>query len=537
MAEKENRNRKKIIWGVGIAVLLLIYLGIFAYLNLAGYARHVDSDIAAEALLAREIWEERTLTPDNWVSSTERRIFAMPAVAALFYGTTGSMQLAVGIACVLIGAVFFCVLFWFFKKLGLSGLVSLTGVLMICALPVNGIRNEGQLVPFTALLLYLFAEYYVFHCILLFLSIIFYLHLKEKAAQQKKLSRRDAVAWFLLFGLTVILALGGQRCLQMVILPLAVYEAVQVFLDSEGFTKRLSGKRLLATGFAGTLLLAFGISLLYDRQANYAVYLQEPVEILNRLFITVPAALLEGFGIAGAARLGSFASLMQLLVWAFLTLAVYGVIYTLRRKNNVAGRQREALLLLLSSLGVTFAVICITTAEPAHNYLMVSWFAAILAVVILIEEYGGRKSFFTNIILGAVCLFALLNLKYTWAGAVSSADNLREYEEVADFLEEERIAYGYAEFWDAGRISLMVDGEVTMGHAYNMEDLRMYWWLTSLKWYPPNLPEDMKTAYVVRTGKKDAFTAQFDNPDIVELAFENEKFAVYISDKNLMKMQ
>ena len=76
-----------------------------------------------------------------------------------------------------------------------------------------------------------------------------------------------------------------------------------------------------------------------------------------------------------------------------------------------------------------------------------------------------------------------------------------------------------------------------MGHAYNMEDLRMYWWLTSLKWYPPNLPEDMKTAYVVRTGKKDAFTAQFDNPDIVELAFENEKFAVYISDKNLMKMQ
>lgn len=37
--------------------------------------------------------------------------------------------------------------------------------------------------------------------------------------------------------------------------------------------------------------------------------------------------------------------------------------------------------------------------------------------------------------------------------------------------------------------------------------------------------------------EKDAFTAQFDNPDIVELAFENEKFAVYISDKNLMKMQ
>lgn len=535
--ESKRLNTKTIIWGAGIAALLLLYLGIFAYLNLAKYAQHVDSDIAAEALLAREIWEQKTLTPDSWVSSTERRIFAMPAVAALFYGMTGSMQLAVGIACVLIGAVFFGVLYWFLKKLGLSSLAALTGVLMICALPINGIRNEGQMVPFVALLLYLFAEYYVFHCILLFLNILFYLHLKEKAAQSKKLNRRDIAAWIVLFGLTVLLALGGQRCLQMVILPLAIYEAIQLFVESGGFGRRISKERLLATGFAGTALLAYAVSLLYDRQANYATYLQTPGEIVNRLFITVPAALLEGFGIAGEARVGSFASLMQLLVWAFLALAVYGVVYVLRRKSGVADRQREALLLLLSSLGVTYVIICITTAEPAHNYLMVSWFAAILAVVILVDEYGRRKAFFANIILGAVCLFALLNLKYTWVDAVTTTDNLSEYEEVADFLAEEGIAYGYAEFWDAGRISLIRDGEVTMGHAYHIEDLRMYWWLTSKEWYPPNLPEDMKTAYVVKIEKKDAFTAQFENPNIVELAFENEKFAVYVSDKNLMKIQ
>ena len=68
-----------------------------------------------------------------------------------------------------------------------------------------------------------------------------------------------------------------------------------------------------------------------------------------------------------------------------------------------------------------------------------------------------------------------------------------------------------------------------------MEDLKMYWWLTSLKWYPPNLPEQMPTAYVVKIQKKEAFEKQFEGQDTVSLGFENEKFAVYISDVNYLK--
>ena len=535
--KKKIQDKNTIIWSIVVIALLLVYLGIFAYLNLAKYSQHVDSDIAAEALLAREMWEEKTLTPDNWISSTERRIFAMPAVAALFYGMTGSMQLAVGIACVLIGALFFYVLYWFLKKLGVSRLAALTGVLVLCAVPINGIRNEGQMVPFVSLLLFLFAEYYVFHCILLFFSIIFYLHLKEKARIQSKLKRKDMLAWGFLFVLTVMLALGGQRCLQMVILPLVVYEAISLYVDSAGFTSKLSGKRLLATGFVGTSLFAFIVSLVYDRQANYAMYLLTPGEIMNRVFLTVPAALLEGFGIAGNAKVGSFSSLMQLLVWAFLALVVYGVVYTLRKKNGILSRQKEALLLLLASVGISAAIICITTAEPAHNYLMVSWFVALLAIVIVVDAFWQKKSFFVHVILAAVCLFAVLNLKYTWVDAVTTTDNLKDYEEVAEFLLEEGIEYGYAEFWDAERISLIKDGAITMGHAYGMENLQMYWWLTSTDWYPPNLTEDTKTAYVVKLAKKDAFEAQFTEENVVELQFENARFAVYVSDKNLMKIQ
>lgn len=108
----------------------------------------------------------------------------------------------------------------------------------------------------------------------------------------------------------------------------------------------------------------------------------------------------------------------------------------------------------------------------------------------------------------------------------------KEYEEVADFMLDEGIEYGYAEFWDAERIALVRDGAVTMGCSYTMDDLKMYWWITSMKWYPPALPEEMKTAYVVRTERKDSFLAQFTDGEKMELGFENELFSVYVSDRN-----
>ena len=103
------RNERKSISLLGwiIGALLLIYLGVFCYLNLCKYAQHVDSDIAAEVLLAPEIWVEKDITPNDWISSTERRIIGMPTVAAVFYGITGSMQTAAGITCVLLGDILF----------------------------------------------------------------------------------------------------------------------------------------------------------------------------------------------------------------------------------------------------------------------------------------------------------------------------------------------------------------------------------------------------------------------------------------------
>lgn len=528
----ENKRKSISLLGWIIGALLLIYLGVFCYLNLCRYTQHVDSDIAAEALLAREIWVEKDITPNDWISSTERRIIGMPTVAAAFYGITGSMKAAVGIACVLLGAILLGTFYFFLRKLSLSRQASVTALLVLCALPANGFRNEGQMVPFVTLLLFLFAEYYVFHGIFLFLNILFYIKLREK----QRITRKIFLEWLVLFVAAVLLNCGGQRCLQVIILPLLVVEVIALFTESGHFKQKLPGGRYLPTAYVGSLVLAFLVSCLYGGRGDYAVYLLQPREMVEKLLLTVPAAILENFGLAGNAKVGSFASLIQLLLWAFLILLGYALWYVFREKAESTDRQKNALTILLASVGVTAFIIGITSAEAAHYYFFMAWFAAAVLVAVMVDHMPERQPVFAGLILTAVALFAILNLKYTYYDAVTTQDNLKEYQEVADFLMDEGIEYGYAEFWDAERICLITDGAVTMGHSYTMANLSGYWWLTSTKWYPPTLPTDMRTAYVVRTAQRDAFEQQFGGKEAPALEYENDRLAVYIGDINYVDL-
>lgn len=527
---KKGKGIKILQWLV--CIILFIYLAIFGYMNLCKYAQHVDSDIAAEALLAREIWQEKSLTPDDWIASTERYAIGMPTIAAVFYGITGSMQTAVGISCILLGLLFLLAFYYFLRKLSIGRPAAVTALLVLCALPINGWRNEDQMVPFVTLLLFLFADYYVLHSIYLFFSFLFYLHLR----QQKAVTRKTIMEWAILFILGILLNLGGQRCLQVVILPFLVMELLFLFLESKQFSCKLPKERFLTTGFVGSLILSFLISSIRGFRASYVVYLQSPRQVAEKLLITVPAAILENFGLDGGAKVGSFASVMQMLIWAFLILLGYGIYYVIKNREEVTEGQRTALGYLGISVGVTAFIIAFTTAEAAHYYFFMSWFAAALIIALLVEHLTKNNRFFSGVILAAVCLFALLNLKYTYYGAVTTTDNLKEYQEVADFLTDENIEYGYAEFWDAERICLITDGQVTMGHSYTMAQLSGYWWLTSTKWYPPALPTEMRTAYVVRTENREAFEAQFTDREAPGLAYENEKLAVYIGNINYVNL-
>lgn len=526
---------------VATLLLFFLYIGIFFYLNMFKYTQHVDSDIAAEALLGREIWLSKDLTPDTWISSTERRVVSVPMVASVFYGITGSMTFSMGLACVLCGALVLLSFAFMLKSCHVSSSGILLALLAICALPINSLINDGQMVPFFTLLVFLFAEYYAFHCIFLFLCITFYMKLLQDQGDLQPQKRFVRIAcWLFLLCFCAGLSLGGMRCLQVVLLPLAVCEALILLHESSLLRHPIPKKRLIPSFFIFSLLAVGLLAKLYPTNVDYPVYLQDAKGIISRLTDTVPTAILKCLGIDGNCRVNSFAALMQLGIIAFGVLMAYGLLILFGKKSapdelRPDFSQKYVLWALLSSFLLTVFIEIITTAAAMEYYFFTIWF--ILAVILaqLHTKLSEKAPRFCRIITLFVCTFAVCNVFYTYRDCVTVTDNLKDYEEVIDYMDSREISCGYAQFWDASRISLMTDGRITMGHCRNMADLHMYWWLTSTKWYVPNLPEEMPTAYIVAVDEKDSFVSQFEEP-VVTLGFENDRFAVYTSEYNLVPM-
>lgn len=130
----------------------------------------------------------------------------------------------------------------------------------------------------------------------------------------------------------------------------------------------------------------------------------------------------------------------------------------IQRAQTAQTDKKMPLTILLASVGVTAFIIGITSAEAAHYYFFMAWFAAAVLVAVMVDHMSEGQPVFAGLILTAVALFAVLNLKYTYCEAATTQDNLKEYQEVADYLTEAGIDYGYAEFWDAERICLITDG-------------------------------------------------------------------------------
>lgn len=340
------------------------------------------------------------------------------------------------------------------------------------------------MVPFVALLLFLFAEYYVFHGIFCFQYPVLPEIKRKPADDPEDLSgvagivccRSFAELWRTEMSAghhPATACSGSDRFIHGIRTPPA--EAARWTLSCHSL--------------CGKSCTCFLVSCLYGGRGDYAVYLLQPGEAVEKLLLGVPAALLENFGLVGNAKVGSFASLMQLLVWVFLILLGYGLWYVFRKIQRAQTDKR-----------CTDNSPCFCGSHSIYHrdhqrgggplLLFMAWFAAAVLVAVMVDHMSEGQPVFAGLILTAVALFAVLNLKYTYYEAATTQDNLKEYQEVADYLTEAGIDYGYAEFWDAERICLITDGRVTMGHSYTMASLSGYWWLTSTNGIPRRCPRN-----------------------------------------------
>ncbi len=114
---QNEKNHGIILYGV-LGSLFVIYLVFIFCANTQHFNYKMNSDIGAEAVLGRLIWDSGEIIPDSWISSTETRIIATPQVAALFYGMTGDMNLSLGLACCVMTAAIILAIWTFMRAAG-----------------------------------------------------------------------------------------------------------------------------------------------------------------------------------------------------------------------------------------------------------------------------------------------------------------------------------------------------------------------------------------------------------------------------------
>lgn len=525
---KTKEILSKIVGGCFL-VLLLFYVGLFCYLNIAKLVEHADSDTAAEVLLAREIWEEKDISPDDWYSSTERKLISPATLGALFYGCGISMNLAMGMACILCSVVLTVSFIYLLKTARVGWMGCFAASLLLFCLPINGIEVYDSVLPFFTYLMFLFASYYAPYVVVMLLALAVYIRLRRGELSGSIILIGGSVA-------TLSLALGasGMHSFQVATAPLIMLELLCLYRETKCFTQKVEGRRWFAGGFVLLLLLCNFGGMCYPSSVSHPMFALDGTQVAEKLFGEVPAAILKCMGIAGGNAVMSFGGLMQLGVYCFAALTVYAYVFFRKHREMVKEDALNVLDFLLLSLLFTVFAVTISSIAPYHYYFFAVIFLMAVAVGYLVDVLHDKYCLLWLALSILICGYAIANLAYTYVPAAISDDRQTEFEEVANYLEENGIEYGYAQYWNANRLTIVSEGRITMGNVYDMGDLTMYWWLTNSKWYVPDLPEDMTTAYIVTPEEKKRFLAGVGDRATMVEGFTNERFIVYISDKNLV---
>ena len=226
-----------------ILLVLLCYLICFGIINFPGFEYFCTTDMYEDTLVARLMWEQKTLFPKNFLFGNQFYVIATPVLAAFFYGITGSMNLSMGLATTMMGLLILLSLNWMLKPFVKKPCIRYAALLALVASsygPRTIVREDGQL-------FFVMCSFYACYLI----SFFFIMGDYARSRESDKL-RPVAFALALLLSFCTGMQSLRQTCVSM--LPILCFEALYLFLD---FIKNKKLRLKSMSGIrAGSYLLA-----------------------------------------------------------------------------------------------------------------------------------------------------------------------------------------------------------------------------------------------------------------------------------------
>ena len=512
------QNGKKygiILYGI-LGILFVAYLFFIFCVNIQHFNYKMNSDIGAEAVLGRLIWDSGEIIPASWISSTETRMIATPQMAALFYGMTGDMNLSLGLACCVM-TIGILLAVWTFMKAAGCGKSSCLGM---CLLSLSLAGNMTILE-----LLYLFASYYGVHVIGFFFTMNCYQMLLQCGdqvfyKQSRHGNQNDVtdgttrikmkVAYKLSVSLILSFLLGmqGTRGILITYGPLFGIEIIrQIYCLMKrkntvvsDLKQKSLGKYSEKYSWKGSILSflwAFVLLMVsyLGTKMPFATGQELSRNIRNGFSKLVKIVLPDTWKAIGFTE-GHFVQniclgiLVLCVLWKVLRLLI-----KMAKRQNLQNMEWCFLVTAASPI-VAAVMVAFTTVESSERYYFM-WIFAMAFAVMLEWEQTGRKFRSIPLMVSLIVVIGNVNLVYApvWkAQEPTPSDAL----EVVRYLEDYGYEEAYSTFESANMMTALSNGKVNVYALNSFDSMDMCQWLTSKDWYPEDGVADQSgTVYVV----------------------------------------
>lgn len=454
MSVLSRRRESGGILSILILLALLCYLVCFGIINFAGFERFCTTDMYEDTLIARLIWEEKTLFPVNYLFGNQFYVIATPVLAALFYGITGSMNLSMALATTLMSILIFLALNYMVKPFIKKPQIRYAALLMMAAAsygPDAVVREDGQL-------FFVMCSFYACYLITFFFLLGDYAR-----ARESELLRPAALAVALFLSFCTGMQSLRQTCVSM--LPILCFEFLGAFIC---IIKKKpiwpKGKRMslirAASYFAANVLGVISIKLMgvtrneiyYGQSIFNGASIRAKLSDLHEALITV----------SGYDFTRSGAEPFFIVFFLFTTLLIFAAFAMLVRGRNT-GACAMFWWVTVIAVAAVIAASFVTSVSLRPIYLFPYYTLPALSLLVVAPRL---KAKWQTIICALVLVLTSANIYYSYGKQVSLS--LQEYDspekQVCEYAIEKGYEYIYgAHSYSSPYIAVHSDGKLIAG--------------------------------------------------------------------------
>lgn len=434
----------------------------------------LDSDLAAEMVLANKLNEERSILSTDWFYSTELRVFQ----SQWFYR---------------LGLFFFPDNWHRARIVAVALLLALFVFLLICFSKAAGLEKHGvwcaafMIWPFGSwyLVYGIFGTYYIIYMLfsLAVFAIIMKLSTEKPAAYGRGRIRIRSLLLYTVGSLVSFASgLNGIKQLMVFFAPLSVALVLFIYFDVR--EKKVSSVREMKAVCGGELrMLVSGVLFALCSMAGYLInssilskkysftdygditWIWEPVRNLYDVWLD----FFELYGFQRETRIMSFGGLAGVLGLMLGASVLISIIRLCMRYRSLEKGIKFTLLVTVSTLlinGLIFSLADIDYKQY-HWLPLLPFGAAVLIAEIKTEKFAmkhTRKGFLVLVMTCVtICSFATVRKELE----MPLMPIRQGYNQITDWLLEHGFSQGYASFWSSPVIREMSNGAIEMWTIYS----------------------------------------------------------------------